>query len=231
VADTLVQVAQLSPPTAVPGEVAGRLVMAAAQAGKYATLKRHRRAASHALDLATGFGAALASAGTGDQAQTPVSVLTELASINGTLVVALRVERGGLEYLSPRRRARPERSRCGHDRDPACRRRACPSLGPGRIAMCWSDPGRRMPSCCVDPVEPVDVVDPQELGMLPLRPWIGGGRAWCRRLSCQVTAASSSRPSRSSSCVRCRAATGSSRSGWRSRTAASVSRPFGWVSR
>jgi hypothetical protein len=78
---------------AVPVRVVGRLVMAAAQVGKYATLNGDGRTASHALDLATEIGAALASAGTGDEAKTPVGVLTELASITET--VALRVERDG----------------------------------------------------------------------------------------------------------------------------------------
>lgn len=78
---------------AVPVRVAGRLVMAAAQVGKYASLNGDGRTASHALDLATEIGAALASAGTGDEAKTPVGVLTELASITET--VALRVERDG----------------------------------------------------------------------------------------------------------------------------------------
>jgi hypothetical protein len=78
---------------AVPVAVAGRLVMAAAQVGKYASLNGDGRAASHVLDLATEIGAALASAGTGDEAATPVGVLTELASITET--VALRVERDG----------------------------------------------------------------------------------------------------------------------------------------
>jgi len=38
---------------AVPVQVAGRLVMAAAQAGKYAALNGDGRTASHAMDLAT----------------------------------------------------------------------------------------------------------------------------------------------------------------------------------
>ncbi|MET8325135.1 hypothetical protein [Streptomyces sp. NPDC005181] len=78
---------------AVPVQVAGRLVMAAAQAGKYAALNGDGRTASHALDLATEIGAALSFAGVGDKADTPVGVLTELAGISET--VALRVERDG----------------------------------------------------------------------------------------------------------------------------------------
>jgi hypothetical protein len=78
---------------AVPVSVAGRLVMAAAQAGKYAALNGDGRTAAHALDLATELGAALSDAGTGDEAGTPVGVLSELAAITET--VAVRVERGG----------------------------------------------------------------------------------------------------------------------------------------
>jgi hypothetical protein len=78
---------------AVPVRVAGRLVMAAAQAGKYAALNGDGRTASHALDLASEIGAALSSVGTGDEAETPVGVLTELASTTET--VAVRVESDG----------------------------------------------------------------------------------------------------------------------------------------
>lgn len=78
---------------AVPVPVAGRLVMAAAQAGKYAALNGDGRTAAHALDLGTEIGAALSSAGTGETAETPVGVLTELAGITET--VAVRVERDG----------------------------------------------------------------------------------------------------------------------------------------
>ncbi|MFF3750499.1 hypothetical protein ACFYYH_08580 [Streptomyces sp. NPDC002018] len=78
---------------AVPVRVAGRLVMAAAQAGKYATLNGDGRTAAHALDLATEIGSALSSAAAGDEAEMPVGVLTELASITET--VAVRVERDG----------------------------------------------------------------------------------------------------------------------------------------
>jgi hypothetical protein len=78
---------------AVPVRVAGRLVMAAAQAGKYATLNGDSRTASHAQDLATEIGEALSSTAAGDEAELPVGVLTELAGITET--VAARVERDG----------------------------------------------------------------------------------------------------------------------------------------
>jgi hypothetical protein len=74
-------------------KVAGRLVMAAAQAGKYATLNDDGRTASHALDLATEIGAALSSGAAGDETEMPVGVLTELVDIAET--VAVRVERDG----------------------------------------------------------------------------------------------------------------------------------------
>ncbi|MER5356888.1 hypothetical protein [Streptomyces sp. NPDC002785] len=79
----------------VPVEVAGRLVMAAAQAGKYAALNGDGRTASHVLDLATEIGAALTVVGGGDgiEAEVPVGGLTELADV--TEFVALRVERDG----------------------------------------------------------------------------------------------------------------------------------------
>ncbi|WNI16218.1 hypothetical protein [Actinacidiphila sp. ITFR-21] len=61
---------------AVPVRTLGRLVMAAAQAGKYATLNGDGRTASHVLDLATEIGAALTAEGVGDEAELPVGVLT-----------------------------------------------------------------------------------------------------------------------------------------------------------
>ena len=54
----------------------GRLVMAAAQAGKYAATNHDGRAAAHLMDLATELGAALA---TDDGPMVPVGVLDELA--------------------------------------------------------------------------------------------------------------------------------------------------------
>ncbi|NJP43260.1 hypothetical protein [Actinacidiphila epipremni] len=78
---------------AVPVRTLGRLVMAAAQAGKYATLNGDGRTASHALDLATEIGAALTTEGVGDEADLPVGALTELA--DATEAVALRVENDG----------------------------------------------------------------------------------------------------------------------------------------
>ncbi|MBB1242517.1 hypothetical protein GL263_02870 [Streptomyces durbertensis] len=54
----------------------GRLVMAAAQAGKYAATNHDGRAAAHLMDLATELGAALA---TEDGPRVPVGVLDELA--------------------------------------------------------------------------------------------------------------------------------------------------------
>lgn len=77
----------------LPVRVAGRLVMAAAQASKYARLNGNGRIADQALDLATEIGAALSSTAAGDEAGLPVGVLTELADV--TEAVALRVERDG----------------------------------------------------------------------------------------------------------------------------------------
>ncbi|WP_328914260.1 MULTISPECIES: hypothetical protein [unclassified Streptomyces] len=77
---------------AVPVPVAGRLVMAAAQAAKYARLNGNGRIADQALDLATEIEAALSSV-SADGADLPVGVLTELAGITET--VAVRVERDG----------------------------------------------------------------------------------------------------------------------------------------
>jgi hypothetical protein len=78
---------------AVPVRMLGRLVMAAAQAGKYATLNGDGRTASHALDLATEIGSALTTEDVSDEADLPVGVLTELADT--TEAVALRVESDG----------------------------------------------------------------------------------------------------------------------------------------
>ncbi len=65
----------------VPVAVVGRLVMAAAQAGKYAALNGDGRTASHAMDLATEAGAALTSFETDGEASVPVGVLAEIAAI------------------------------------------------------------------------------------------------------------------------------------------------------
>jgi hypothetical protein len=75
----------------VPVRVADRLVMAAAQAARYVRLNGNGRIADQAMDLATEFGAALASTAAGDEAELPVGVLSKLADI--TESVAVRVER------------------------------------------------------------------------------------------------------------------------------------------
>jgi hypothetical protein len=67
----------------------GRLVMAAAQAGKYAATNHDGRAAAHLMDLATELGAALT---TDDGPVLPVGVLDELADhLDRTIA---RIEKG-----------------------------------------------------------------------------------------------------------------------------------------
>lgn len=67
----------------------GRLVMAAAQAGKYASTNHDGRAVAHLMDLATELGAALA---TDDGLMVPVGVLDELADhLDRTIA---RIEKG-----------------------------------------------------------------------------------------------------------------------------------------
>jgi hypothetical protein len=61
--------------------VLGRLVMAAAQAGKYASLNGDGRTAAQAMDLATELGAALAADRTGEETEVPVGLLDELAQL------------------------------------------------------------------------------------------------------------------------------------------------------
>lgn len=61
--------------------VLGRLVMAAAQAGKYASLNGDGRAAAQAMDLATELGAALAADRVGGETEVPVGLLDELAQV------------------------------------------------------------------------------------------------------------------------------------------------------
>jgi hypothetical protein len=63
----------------VPVESLGHLVMATAQAGKYATLNGDGPAAAHLLDLATEIGAALVKRHQDGAADLPVGVLTETA--------------------------------------------------------------------------------------------------------------------------------------------------------
>ena len=61
--------------------VLGRLVMAAAQAGKYASLNGDGRTAAQAMDLATELGAALAVDRAGEETGIPVGLLHELAQL------------------------------------------------------------------------------------------------------------------------------------------------------
>jgi len=75
---------------AVPVRTPVRRAMAAAQAGKYATLDGDGRTASHVPDLATEIGSAPATEGVGDEVDLPVGVLTELDGV--AEAVALRVE-------------------------------------------------------------------------------------------------------------------------------------------
>ena len=55
--------------------------MAAAQAGKYASLNGDGRAAAQAMDLATELGAALAADRVGEETEVPVGLLDELAQV------------------------------------------------------------------------------------------------------------------------------------------------------
>ncbi|MFE2426992.1 hypothetical protein ACFXJ5_09595 [Streptomyces sp. NPDC059373] len=73
--------------------VLGRLVMAAAQAGKYASLNGDGRTAAQAMDLATELGAALAADRAGEETGIPVGLLDELAQLVES--VAERVESEG----------------------------------------------------------------------------------------------------------------------------------------
>jgi hypothetical protein len=61
--------------------VLGRLVMAAAQAGKYASLNGDGRTAAHAMDLVTELGGALAADPTGEETEVPAGLLDELAQL------------------------------------------------------------------------------------------------------------------------------------------------------
>jgi hypothetical protein len=72
---------------ALPVRVAGRLVMAAAQAAKYARLNGNGQIADQALDLATEIGAALSGMAAGDEPGVPVGVLTELADLTAAVAV------------------------------------------------------------------------------------------------------------------------------------------------
>ncbi|MFH8586066.1 hypothetical protein ACH4GP_16890 [Streptomyces celluloflavus] len=74
-------------------EVLGHLVMAASQAGKYASLNNAGPAAAHLLDLATEIGAALVKRHAGGSAAIPVGILDELAELVDT--VADRIEENG----------------------------------------------------------------------------------------------------------------------------------------
>jgi hypothetical protein len=65
----------------VPTMALGRLVMAGAQAGKYASANRDGRSAAHAMDLVTELGSATVSASGGDLVDVPVGVLNELADL------------------------------------------------------------------------------------------------------------------------------------------------------
>jgi hypothetical protein len=76
-----------------PVESLGHLIMAASQAGKYASLNDDGAAAAHLLDLATEIGAALVNRHADGAAEIPVGVLDELAGLLDT--VADRVEADG----------------------------------------------------------------------------------------------------------------------------------------
>lgn len=76
-----------------PVESLGHLVMAASQAGKYASLNDDGAAAAHLLDLATEIGAALVKRHADGAAEIQVGVLDELAELVDT--VADRVEADG----------------------------------------------------------------------------------------------------------------------------------------
>ncbi|MGW6456705.1 hypothetical protein ACWF94_12410 [Streptomyces sp. NPDC055078] len=74
-------------------ESLGHLVMATAQAGKYASLNGDGPAAAHLLDLGTEIGAALVKRHAGGEAEVPVGVLDEVAE--RVDAVADRVEGDG----------------------------------------------------------------------------------------------------------------------------------------
>ncbi|MFE7312808.1 hypothetical protein ACFU7T_06830 [Streptomyces sp. NPDC057555] len=76
-----------------PVEALGHLVMAASQAGKYASLNDDGPVAAHLLDLATEIGAALVKHHADGAAKIPVGVLDELAELVDT--VADRIEEEG----------------------------------------------------------------------------------------------------------------------------------------
>ncbi|MDO0912968.1 hypothetical protein QQM39_19575 [Streptomyces sp. DT2A-34] len=80
-------------PVSAPVELLGHLVMAAAQAGKYAGLNDDGAAEAHLLDLATELGAALVQNHADGAAEISVGVLDELAELVDT--VADQVETGG----------------------------------------------------------------------------------------------------------------------------------------
>lgn len=65
----------------VPTMALGRLVMAGAQAGKYAAANHDSRTAAHAMDLVTELGSATVSASGGELVEVPVGVLDELADL------------------------------------------------------------------------------------------------------------------------------------------------------
>ncbi|UYB40962.1 hypothetical protein SLV14_003642 [Streptomyces sp. Je 1-4] len=88
----------------VPVEVLGHLVMAASQAGKYASVNDDGPAAAHLLDLATEIGAALVKRHADGSADIPVGILDELAELVDT--VAERIEEDGWSICP-----------CGEDHD------------------------------------------------------------------------------------------------------------------
>ncbi|GAA3299545.1 hypothetical protein [Streptomyces cinereospinus] len=65
----------------VPTMALGRLVMAGAQAGRYAAANDDSRAAAHVMDLVTELGSAMVSARGGELVAVPVGVLDELAEL------------------------------------------------------------------------------------------------------------------------------------------------------
>lgn len=65
----------------VPTMALGRLVMAGAQAGKYAAANHDSRAAAHAMDLVTELGSATVSASGAELVEVSVGVLDELADL------------------------------------------------------------------------------------------------------------------------------------------------------
>ncbi|UIX32054.1 hypothetical protein [Streptomyces sp. GQFP] len=65
----------------VPTMALGRLVMAGAQAGKYAAANRDSRSAAHVMDLVTELGSATVSASGSELVEVPVGVLDELADL------------------------------------------------------------------------------------------------------------------------------------------------------